>query len=233
MATTVTVSVTATALRVIVTGTAHPLAAAVAVGLRGGPASAIVATYESMPAHREIATVLVRAEVERMGGLDALVLASWHDDAAAARPIEALDDASFSRIWDDGMLGLLWPLQAAIPALRESGGAVVVLIPTTALTGGADYSATAAMFEAQRVLVKAAARQLGPDRIRVNAVTVAPELVLDDAEAADVHYLAPAAISQVQQPGDAVSVVRFLIGADAKHLTGQSITVDGGRWMAP
>ena len=48
-----------------------------------------------------------------------------------------------------------------------------------------------------------------------------------------VHYLAPAAISEGQQPDDVLSLVRFLIGPEGRNLTGQSIAVDGGRWMAP
>ena len=218
-------------IRALVIGTEHRVAAAVAAEFRASGFD--VSDQSSAPASRDQSAAAVIADVSRMGGLDALVVASWTKAAASPRRIDDIDDDCFGQIWEQGVLGLLWALQAAIPALRDSGGSVVVLLPTIALTGGSHYAAASAMFEAQRVMVKAAARQLGPDRIRVNAVTIAPELVLDDAPASDVHYLAPAAISEDQQPGDVASLVRFLVGPDGQHLTGQSIAVDGGRWLAP
>ena len=126
------------------------------------------------------------------------------------------------------MQAMIWTLQAAFGALSERPGRVVVVLPTTGLSGGHSYALAAAVFEAQRVLAKAAARQWGPHGIRVNTVAISPELVLDDADRADVHYLAPPAFAT--GTGEVVSTVAFLLGPDC-GVTGQTITVDGGRWL--
>jgi 3-oxoacyl-[acyl-carrier protein] reductase len=101
------------------------------------------------------------------------------------------------------------------------------------MTGGAKFAPVAATFEGQRILMKAAARQLGPQGIRVNAIAVAPELVLANAEAAEVHYLAPGAILGERSPADVVDVISFLTSHAGRHFSGQTLTVDGGNWLAP
>ncbi len=50
------------------------------------------------------------------------------------------------------------------------------MTPTTGMSGGDHYAATAATAEAVRVLVKSAARQWGADGVTVNAVAVGPHL---------------------------------------------------------
>ncbi len=161
------------------------------------------------------------------------MISGWDAGASAPMSFEELDDETFADIWEGGMQGMLWTLQVAIPHLRASAGNVVVLMPTTGMTGGAHYAPAAATFEGQRILMKAAARQLGPEGIRVNAIAVSAELVLDDAEAADVHYLAPPAVAGPQSPDDVADIIGFIVSPAGRHLSGQTITIDGGRWLAP
>ena len=218
-------------MRVIVTGVDQPLGAAAAAGLRS--ASTKVAAFNVAVPDRSAAARDLAAAVDELGGLDVLVLSGWSAGALAPVPFEDLDDATFADAWEGGMQGMLWTLQAAIPHLRTSGGNVVVLMPTTGMTGGAHYAPAAATFEGQRILMKAAARQLGPDGIRVNAIAVGAELVLDDADAAEVHYLAPPAVAGTPSPGDIADIIGFIVSPAGRHLSGQTITIDGGRWLAP
>ncbi len=219
------------ATRTIVTGADQPLGAAAAVGLRRRGAA--VVPVDVAPMDRTAACARIDAAIAELGGLDVLVISGWYPPALQPRPFEMLDDADFEGIWERGMQGMLWSMQAAIPHLRESCGNIVVLVPTTGMSGGSQFGAAAATFEAQRILMKAAARQLGPDGIRVNAVAVAPELVLADAESAEVHYLAPSAIAQEASADDVCDIVAFVVGHTGRHLCGQTITIDGGRWLAP
>ncbi|MEO6126086.1 MAG: SDR family oxidoreductase [Ilumatobacteraceae bacterium] len=218
-------------MRVIVTGTDQPLGAATVERLMHNGAT--VASLSTASADRGAATRSVTDAIASLGGADALVISGWHAPLLAPVSFEDIDDSSFAAMWEGGLQGMLWTLQAAIPALRASSGSVVVLMPTTAMTGGSHYAVAAATFEAQRILMKAAARQLGPEGIRVNAVAVGAELVLDDVEAADVHYLAPNAIVGEQTGGDVADIVTFLTSPAGRHLGGQTITIDGGRWLAP
>lgn len=218
-------------MRAIVTGADQPLGAAAADGLRG--AGGAVAALDVATGDREACASAVRSAVESLGGLDLLVISGWHQPMLQPAPFESITDDSFEAMWEGGMQGMLWTLQPAILHLREAGGNVVVVLPTTGMTGGAHYAVAAATFEAQRIMMKAAARQLGPEDIRVNAVAVGAELVLADAEAADVHYLAPRAIVDDQSPADIVDIIQFLTSTAGRHVSGQTITIDGGRWLAP
>jgi NAD(P)-dependent dehydrogenase (short-subunit alcohol dehydrogenase family) len=175
----------------------------------------------------------VDAAVGALGGLDVLIVSGWHEPLLAPVAFEDITDDDFDAMWEGGMQGMLWSIQPAIPHLKSTGGSVIVVLPTTGMTGGANYAAAAATFEGQRILMKAAARQLGPVGIRVNAIAVGAELVLADAEAADVHYLAPPAANGERAAADVVDIVEFLAGHAGRHLSGQTVTIDGGRWLAP
>jgi 3-oxoacyl-[acyl-carrier protein] reductase len=119
-------------------------------------------------------------------------------------------------------------IDALQDAFRSGARRIVVVVPTIGMSGGAQHAHVAATAEALRVLVKSAARQWGRDGITVNAVAVAPELVLDAAALAGPATLAPPALAP---PGDASAVLDFLCSEAAGDVTGQTVTVDGGRWM--
>jgi NAD(P)-dependent dehydrogenase (short-subunit alcohol dehydrogenase family) len=216
--------------RIAVTGSDQPVGRAIAQSLSNRAAN--VAELLTASGDRDRDASLLNEAVEWLGGLDALVISGC--DASATTPIafEDLTDADFEATWERSMQGMLWTLQAAIPHLRVSQGVVVVVVPTTAMTGGAEYAASATAFEGQRILVKSAARQLGPEGIRCNTIAIAPELLLVDSERAEVRYLAPGAGIEpsLDQVGDVVS---FLVCPAGRHLNGQTLTVDDGRWMMP
>lgn len=225
-----------TPLKVLVLGCDHDVGCSIADGLSG--AGWTVRRLDATAARTQAAA---RADlgsiVTELGGLDALVVASWNPALTTPKPIESITDADITEGWEASMQTLIWSLQASFPALSESKGRVAVVLPTTAMSGGSHYSLAAASFEAQRILMKATARQWGPGGVRLNAIAIAPESVLDDAAVSDVHYLAPAALgedrSEEQRSLDLVRAVAFLIGEQSSGLTGQTVGVDGGRWLAP
>ncbi len=141
-----------------------------------------------------------------------------------ARPFESVTDDDFERAYEQ-------PLVATIEALRaaRADGAtrIVVVVPTTAMSGGNHYAHTAMAAEAIRVLVKSAARQWGAQGVTVNAVAVDPATVLDDTVIAGPVSLAPAALDRA----DPQATIDFLCSDAAGDITGQTIVVDGGVWM--
>ncbi|MEY4339807.1 MAG: hypothetical protein RLZ14_1657 [Actinomycetota bacterium] len=141
-----------------------------------------------------------------------------------ARAFHTLTDAEWEAAWEV-------PLRHTIEALAAAyaGGArrVVVLLPTTAMSGGAQYAHVAAAAEAIRVLVKSTARQWGADGITVNAVAVDPAEFGIDTEAAGPTSIAPPALAGAS----AEALVAFLCSDAAGDITGQTVVVDGGVWM--
>lgn len=214
-------------MQILVAGADHSVGGAVSEGLRATEQWPVLALPLDGLATSESARNKVNAAT---GGdpLDGLVLAAWAPSLSTPRSIESLSDADISAGWEASMQTMIWTLQACFAALSTRPGRVVVLLPTTGMSGGHSYALAASVFEAQRVLAKATARQWGPHGIRVNTVAISPELVLDDADRADVHYLAPPAFTA--GTGDVVSTVAFLLGPRC-GVTGQTITADGGRWL--
>ena len=222
--------------RVLVVGADHAVGSSITAGLtaqgwRSGTLAAGAAKTQAAGA-ADVGSVL-----SGLGGLDALVIAVWSEALTVPKPVEELTDTDIAEGWEGAMQTMIWTLQAAFPSLVASKGSAVVVLPTTAMSGGRNYSLAAATFEAQRILMKATARQWGPNGVRINAVAISPESVLDDPEQADVHYLAPAALGDDRsidmRADDLTRVVDFLLSERSSGLTGQTLGVDGGRWLAP
>jgi pteridine reductase len=174
----------------------------------------------------------LREAIARCGRLDALV-----NNASVFRPT-SVDEASQSD-WQtliaSNMQAPFFLAQAAAPALRESGGAVVNLVDIYAerpLAGHPIYSATKAGLAS---LTRALAQDLAP-HVRVNGVAPGailwPEKQTAD-EAAQQVLLARTPLARMGTPGDIAAAANFLLSAEAAYITGQVLAVDGGRSVVP
>lgn len=142
-------------------------------------------------------------------------------------PFHELSDEQFDLMWEQPMRAVI---TAMVEAYRRGARRIVVVTPTTGMSGGDQYAATAAAAEGVRVLVKSAARQWGTDGITVNAVAVAPHLFGIDESVAGEVSLAPPALAD---GGDPAAVIAFFASPDASGVTGATVTADGGVWMSP
>jgi 3-oxoacyl-[acyl-carrier protein] reductase len=123
--------------------------------------------------------------------------------------------------------------QAAQRFLADRGGRVVVVVPTVGLSGGPGYVPLATSAEADRSLVKAQARVSGSHGITLNCVAVASALLAEtDSHDPDRGGLPKHALP-VPDLGQVADVIVGLLGSAFAGVTGQTIAVDGGRWMAP
>jgi len=124
------------------------------------------------------------------------------------------------------------PMQRVILALQEAHFTncerIVVVMPTTGMSGGSCYAPQAALAESARILVKSAARQWGASGITVNAVAVEPHWFLIDANISGPVAIAPRSLSNEVSP---VGVVTWLCSEASRDITGQTIVCDGGLWM--
>ena len=168
------------------------------------------------------------------GGLDALVNnAAIYAGLGPKRPLTELTAAEWDRVLTVNVRGAWQAVRAVVPELTAWGGGRIVLISSTvARMGAPGFAHYVASKAAVDGLTRAAARELGPAGITVNAV--APGLVSNEGTRAvnSEEYVARVAgtraIPREMVPGDLVGAVCWLAGPDSGFVTGQSIVVDGG-----
>ena len=181
-------------------------------------------------------TALVATTVNKFGRIDALVnCAAVYKALGAKTPLEDLTNDDWDRVLTVNVRGTWQAIKAVLPAM-EGGGHVVNVSSTTARNGSPGFAHYVASKAAVEGLTRAAARELGPRGITVNAI--APGLVDDEATRLlnDPTYAAAAAnrraIPRPMYPADLVHAVRFLTSDGARFITGQVLIVDGGSVFA-
>jgi 3-oxoacyl-[acyl-carrier protein] reductase len=123
---------------------------------------------------------------------------------------------------------------ATYPHLRASAGSFVVLTSEAGFEGKAKLSVYAAIKAAQRGIVRSLAREWGPHGVRVNCVApLAATPAMDRAFEMDPEMAARVlGRNPLGRMGDSATdigpVVRFLLSADARYLTGNTLMADGG-----
>jgi NAD(P)-dependent dehydrogenase (short-subunit alcohol dehydrogenase family) len=212
--------------RVVLTGRDRATGEAVADGIRsrGGQARFVQADHADDAAW---ISVIETAE-QAFGGLDILVLNAGA--SAMARTVD-LSLEAFRQINDVNLKGPFLGLRRAEPALRRRGGGAVIVIASIAgKIGVADHIHYTAAKAGVRMLAKAAALELGPAGIRVNAILpgfVRTGLSADFPEA--VVRAAP--LQRAGEPEEVAEAALFLASPRSAFMTGAEIVVDGG-WTA-
>lgn len=172
---------------------------------------------------------LVAFSEQAWGGIDVLI-----NNASA---FYATDMATVTAAqWDD-LLGSnlkspFFLIQALTPILRSKEGCVVNIVDIHAERGLQGFSVYSIAKAGLVALTKILAKELAP-QIRVNAV--APGAILwpeqDDMNQQQKQEIqAKVALQRTGCPDDIAKAIYFLMN-DAEYITGQVITVDGGRTL--
>jgi NAD(P)-dependent dehydrogenase (short-subunit alcohol dehydrogenase family) len=172
-----------------------------------------------------------RQAAEALGGLDGLVN-NGAITSSGGKTIDELDVEVWDRVMTVNVRGTWLMTRAAAPHLRTAGaGRVINIASDTALWGAPKLLAYVASKGAVIAMTKSMARELGPDRITVNAV--APGLTLVEATEyvpaeRHRHYMEGRAIGRAQLPEDVCGAVTYLLSDAAGFVTGQLLAVNGG-----
>ena len=159
---------------------------------------------------------------------------------------DELSDEQWDEMWGLNVMSYVRSIRAALPAMRDAGGGVIVNVSSTAgkrpSTGMPNYSVTkAAVLSLSRLVADLYAK----DGIRCNAVTPGPTATqawlaaggLADQQAARSYKTREEVIQAVgagrplgrlAEPEEIAAVIAFLCSDRASYVTGAAWSADGG-----
>ncbi|WP_353126007.1 SDR family NAD(P)-dependent oxidoreductase [Parapedobacter pyrenivorans] len=139
---------------------------------------------------------------------------------------------SFHKVMAVNLGGTFFLAQAAAKQLirQGRGGSLLFTSSVTGHQAHKDLAAYGMSKAALEMLAKNLVVELSPYGINVN--TVAPGATLTERTAADAEYAATWAsitpMGRAARPDDIAAAALFLVGDSARHITGQTLIVDGG-----
>ena len=190
---------------------------------------------------RSAVQAMVTRILERFSRIDILVnnaaivldsdLTSYASDEDLERDLEAM--------WGVNVRGIINCTRAVLPQMQKRRSGSIVNVSSIAGFGNISglrtfYSATKA---AVMTMTKRFALELGPDNINVNSV--APGLIRTDLlvqlnppqelDRVIQEFAGRSVLGRIGEPEDIAAAVAYLASSEARFVTGQILTVDGGR----
>jgi NAD(P)-dependent dehydrogenase (short-subunit alcohol dehydrogenase family) len=238
----------------IVTGAGGGIGEAYARGLAAAGARVVVADIVKEAGERvarEIGAEALAVEVdvaspestramaertaEHFGGIDFLVNNAALFGGMKMAPYMDVDWDYYTRFMNINVNGVLLCARACVPHMRKRGGGAIVNQSSTAAWMSAGFYSLAKL--TVNGLTQGLARELGPQKIRVNAIAPGP------TDTGALHSVVPDAfikpmvaglpIARIGTPHDHVPALLFLLSDAAAWVTGQIVNVDGGQIMRP
>jgi 3-oxoacyl-[acyl-carrier protein] reductase len=239
-----------------VTGCAQGIGQAIATALQAAGATVAVADLDAqglnsfadrkaMSAHvldvsnREAAHAAVRAVSQSAGRLDILVNAAGGVRGQVGGPIADVTPERWRVLFEANVDGAFWLAQAAAPALARGGHGRIINIASGAglrpsLTGIQAYTAAK---HALVGLTKQLSQDLGPTGVTCNAI--APGFVRSNpaterqwqayGEDGQKRLIDGIHLRRLGTPDDIAHAAVFLASEQASWISGQVLSVDGGR----
>jgi NAD(P)-dependent dehydrogenase (short-subunit alcohol dehydrogenase family) len=194
----------------------------------------------SLGSRDAVARAFAQAE-QRLGRADLIVhdaMPAMPAMPAAARRLTDQSYAEWNQLTHETVRAALYVLQAAAGHFAGRAGSVLLLGPAMALVGAAGLVPLTTALEAQRSLMKSAARQWGKNGLRLNWLALAdanyPQLATAAIPVVPELGPPPPALGRSPEVGDDLAaLVAFFGGPAASALTGATLNADGGNWMVP
>ncbi len=149
-------------------------------------------------------------------------------------PIEEITEEGFHKMFNINILGLLLASQAAAKHFGKDGGSIINIGSVAGFSPSANFSVYSATKAAVYAITQSLAKELGPRKIRVNAVN--PGLVETEGTQAgnitdsefrrNIEQQTP--LGRIGQPKDIAPAVSFLASDDAAWITGEALYISGG-----
>ena len=229
---------------ILITGAGRGLGRALAIGAARSGARVTAFDLDSPSLERlrtefpSIATEVVdvvdrgafATAAARIGRLDGVV-----NNAMLIRydPIEAVDDAMLDRMLAIGIKGSVWGVQALLRHMDPATGGVVLNLASPVAERGFPNTAVYSMVKgAIGTLTRTLAAELGPRRVRVNALAPGsiptPGAVAITPQAEYERRAARIPLRRIGRDDDATYASLYLLSDAASFVSGEILHVDGG-----
>jgi 3-oxoacyl-[acyl-carrier protein] reductase len=202
---------------------------------------AAAASGEALPARVDVTdaastAALAAFAIASFGRIDGLVNNAAAFASLRGGRFDAIPESEWDRALAVNVTGIWQCCKAVVPAMRAAGGGSIVNVSSLAATYGMAHGLHYTTSKAAVIgLTRGLARELGRERIRINAL--APSMVQTDGareyfgERYDRALEAIAAAQSIPRslvPADLVGTVGWLLSDASALVTGQTIAVDGG-----
>ena len=206
-----------------------------AIEAAGGRAVATVTDIADMASCEAMAHIAV----QEFGKIDVLVNnAALYAGLKGAR-FENLDETQWDAVMNVNVKGLWQSCKAVVDPMRAAGGGSIINIASLAAVYGLPYGLDYVASKAAVIgMTRGMARELGKDKIRVNAV--APSAVMTEGtteffgeklEKAKSVIASGQVIARNLETADLTGTIVYLASDNSTFVTGQTHMVDGGSWF--
>jgi 3-oxoacyl-[acyl-carrier protein] reductase len=220
----------------LVTGTAHGIGTAIADGLAedGAKVHRVDRDTADLSNPAQVAQL-----VARLGRVDILVNNAGGVVGQVGKPLDQVSDDEWRAIVDANLTSAFLCTRAVMPGMKAARGGAIVNISSGAgrsvsLTGIQAYASAKA---GQIGFTRQMAHELGPFGITVNCI--APGFVRSNpttekqwesyGEEGQKRLIEGIALRRLGRAEDIANGVRFFVSSRAAWITGQVLSIDGGR----
>jgi 3-oxoacyl-[acyl-carrier protein] reductase len=149
-------------------------------------------------------------------------------------PLEAINPEHFHKQFDLDVLGLLLTTQEAVKHIGRDGGSIINISSVAATLAPPTASVYSGVKAAVNAITRSLAQELGPRKIRVNAVS--PGVIETEGLHAtgisgsdfEKQAVARTPLGRIGQPLDIAPAVVFLASAESAYISGEILGIGGG-----